>query len=438
MKKKQPVYTYSFAYSVLKPVVTFFFRVFAGKLEVRGLEKIPHDGSLIFAPNHQNALLDALAVLYIAEGQPVFVARADIFKHKLAAKILRFLKIMPAYRIRDGYSSLGKNTESFNEVRDALLAGSSFGIMPEGTHIDRHVLGPLSKGIFRFAFDAQLAAENGEKIYVVPLGIHYADYDRFGAGVFLQVGDAIDVSTYIDSYNNNAPVVLNELRDELSKRIDNVMLNVQPEKYYESIYTISCMLSGHITKPSERYDQQKATASILANSAVARPEYFESLHRAVLERNRLFKEKGLDPLAGSQLQSSKDLFIKLYTLFLASPLFIYGWVNHILLLTFLRFVLNKNTDTQFVSTIKLAGGVLFAPLFYLLQSLIVAWFIGSVLWAIVYCLSLFPIGWLAAQWNISWRNVIGQLARHRVFKKERQMAELESELLNSIGLFLKR
>jgi 1-acyl-sn-glycerol-3-phosphate acyltransferase len=438
MKAQKPVHAHSFMYAMLKPVVKFFFRIFAGKLEIRGLDKLPKDGSLIFAPNHQNALLDALAVAYIADGQPVFVARADMFKNKLAARILRFFKIVPAYRIRDGFSSLSRNNESFNEAKEALLAGASFGIMPEGTHIDRHVLGNLSKGIFRIAIDVQLAAGDAKNIYVVPLGIHYTDYNRFGTGLFLQVGDAINMTEYTKAYNENAQATLGELREMLYKRIDKVMLNVKPDSFYESIYTISCMLSGHLEKPSERFDQQKATANVLAASAEIRPQYFESLHNAVVQRNSLFKEKGLDPYLGSQLQTSKSLFIKLYSIFLGLPIFIYGFINHLLLLIFIRFALSKNEDTQFVSTIKLAGGIVFGPMFYVLQSFVVAWITGSALYALIYGLTLFPMGWLAAQWFVSWREVSGQLKRHRVFKKEPKMAELESELLNTVGLFLRK
>jgi len=438
MKTQKPVYIHSYYYSVLKHIVNFSFRIFAGKLEIRGLEKLPSDGSLIFAPNHQNALLDALAVLYIAEGQPVFVARADIFKNKLAAKVLRFFKIIPAYRIRDGIANINRNSESFNEITQALLAGSSFGIMPEGTHLERHVLGNLSKGIFRIAFDAQLAAGENKKIYVVPVGIHYADYDSFGSGIFLQIGEAIDMTQYTDSYQKNTQVTLACLRELLSERIDSVMLNIKPVNYYESIYTISCMLSGHIENPTERYDQQKATATLLAASAESRPQYFDSLHCAVIERNNLYRFNNLNLFSGSQLLNRNNLFIKLYLILLGSPIFLYGWINHGLLLLLIRSILKKNTDTQFVSTIKLAGGVLFGPLFYILQSLIVAFLTKSAFIGVIYGFTLFPIGWMAAQWYVAWRDIYEQLLRHRVFKKNKQLAELESELLNTIGLFLRK
>ena len=75
---------------------------------------------MIFAPNHHNALMDALAVLFTIPRQMVFLARADIFRKGVFANILTFLKILPIYRIRDGYSALQPNSEIFNKTVEVL------------------------------------------------------------------------------------------------------------------------------------------------------------------------------------------------------------------------------------------------------------------------------------------------------------------------------
>ena len=74
---------YSARYALLKKVAGFWHnKVFYRKIIIIGRENINPDHHLIFAPNHQNALMDALAVLFTHKGQPVFLARADIFKRK--------------------------------------------------------------------------------------------------------------------------------------------------------------------------------------------------------------------------------------------------------------------------------------------------------------------------------------------------------------------
>ena len=91
-------------YRILFPLVTWMFRHSYRHIKYIGTENIPQDGAVIFAPNHTNALQDALAVLSINSERKVFVARADIFRNKKLAKFLSFCKIMPIRRMRDGAS----------------------------------------------------------------------------------------------------------------------------------------------------------------------------------------------------------------------------------------------------------------------------------------------------------------------------------------------
>ena len=103
---KENIEKYSARYALLKSAAGFWHNnVFYRKVIVLGRENINPDDPLIFAPNHQNALMDALAVLFTHKGQPVFLARADIFKRKTIAAILYFLKILPVYRIREGLAA---------------------------------------------------------------------------------------------------------------------------------------------------------------------------------------------------------------------------------------------------------------------------------------------------------------------------------------------
>ena len=64
-------------YYMIYPYVKTFFFMFYGKVEVKGLENIPRNEPVIFAPNHQNALMDALIVLFSAPQDIVFLARAE-------------------------------------------------------------------------------------------------------------------------------------------------------------------------------------------------------------------------------------------------------------------------------------------------------------------------------------------------------------------------
>ena len=108
---------HSFRFSALKAWMQFWHnKIFYRKVVYVHREKVPLQDHLIFTPNHQNALMDALAIEFSFENQFVFVARSDIFKNKFIARLLYFLKILPVYRIRDGYESL-RSEEHTSELQ---------------------------------------------------------------------------------------------------------------------------------------------------------------------------------------------------------------------------------------------------------------------------------------------------------------------------------
>jgi 1-acyl-sn-glycerol-3-phosphate acyltransferase len=431
-------YKYAVLYAILKHYVNFCFKLYAGKLEVRGKENIPADGVLIFAPNHQNALLDALAVVYIDKGQTMFVARADIFKKVFIAKLLYFLKILPVFRIRDGFSNLNKNAETFDKISNTMANGNSLGIMPEGNHNEERRLRLLSKGIFRIAFEAQEKLSNeGKKVYIIPIGINYGEYDKCGSGIFIQAGKAIDIKAHLDSFRAEPQKTMSVLRETLKENLSGVMIDIKSELFYESIYTLSRMLCRSDTRPSIFFDRQKACTNLLNNSAQKHPEYFESLHNAVVERNLLFREQGISTTNENMLESRNILFIKLYALLLGLPLFLYGALNHILIIFTTSLIVKKIKDPQFISSVKLAGGVLLAPFFYILQSFAVLMFFHSAWAMLVYFFTLLPTGWIAGQLYIAYKDIFAQFRRYKYFRKQQNLATLESQILKTVQLFLK-
>ena len=74
-------------YAFLRPFVDWMFRRSYRHIRYVGRENVPTDGAVIFAPNHTNALCDAMAILGIDRSRKVFVARADIFRKPKQAKL---------------------------------------------------------------------------------------------------------------------------------------------------------------------------------------------------------------------------------------------------------------------------------------------------------------------------------------------------------------
>lgn len=178
-------------YSFARPYVDFCTRESFGFVKAEG--ELPSSGAVIIAPNHTNTLLDALLVLQTRKGPTVFGARADIFRKPAAQKTLRFLRILPLTRERDGLRSVTDNYKTFDEIDDVLAHGVPFCLFPEGRHTPGRTLQPIQKGIARIAFRS--AAER--QTWVVPTGINYGDFFHFRRTVHIKYGEPIDVNAFL-------------------------------------------------------------------------------------------------------------------------------------------------------------------------------------------------------------------------------------------------
>lgn len=234
-------------YNILSPLVQFACRCHYNRFVVRGIENLPTNGAYIIAPCHQQALMEPLAVLNIAPKPPVFLARADIFKKPTIKAILTFLKIMPVYRIRDGQDQLGRNKEIFDRCRDVLLDGFPLCLMAEGRHNNRHHLLPLGKGMFRIAGEAQLALGN-HPLYIVPTGIDFDEYERPYSNLVVNIGKPIAVQPFMECYQTNEPLALNQMRDTLHEAILPMMHDIRIEEHYEEIMTLCNILNREMRR----------------------------------------------------------------------------------------------------------------------------------------------------------------------------------------------
>ena len=164
-----------------------------------GKENIPSDGAVILAPNHCNTLMDALVILREWKEATLFGARADIFRKPAVNKILRFLKILPIPRVRDGVQAVLDNRKTMEEVVDCLDHGMKYCMFCEGTHRPKHSLLPLKKGIVRTALLANEKLGGKEPVYIVPVGLEYQDYYRIRTPMTIRYGEPINVTEMVSS-----------------------------------------------------------------------------------------------------------------------------------------------------------------------------------------------------------------------------------------------
>ena len=298
MAKEKKVQDYDFMYDFLRYYVDIVMKLSYRKIKYVGKEFIPKDGAIILAPNHTNALMDAMVVLGMDHSPKVFVARADIFRNPKIAKILKWLKIMPIMRMRDGYEEVKKNNETIERAVDVLRDRVPFCIFPEGTHQTKYSSLPLAKGIFRIAFQAQELMPD-MPLYIVPVGIRYGSFFRFRSTVRVQIGESINVGRFIKEHSDLAPAEqMTAIRELLTERIHNSIFYIPNDEDYEAMYEICATVVNHQTKNCKFVVDGKRLRGMDA--------HFEANNRTVREVMRL-KESNPE-VAAELLQLGKEAY----------------------------------------------------------------------------------------------------------------------------------
>lgn len=398
---KDNIEKYSAGYALLKSFAGFWHNnIFYRKVIVLGTENIDLNDTNIFAPNHQNALMDALAVLFTHKGQPVFLARSDIFKKKIIASILYFLKILPVYRLRDGFTSLRGNDEIFEKTIDVLQNKNGLVILPEGDHAGYRRLRQLKKGICRIAFQAEEASGFNLGIKIIPVGIDFTNYQRFRQVLTVVYGKPIDVSDYFTNYRDNPDKAFNDLRSRLSDEMKKVMIHIDSPEDYEAIDELRSIVNGKFSddlKHPRIYRDRELISKIneLQRKDNALYEKICSLSLNVSKRTRDLKLNYR--LLEKKKHTAGLLLAGIIGLIITFPLFIYGNIFNLTFLAIPDLQTSKIKDPQFHSSVKyglsLGLAIIFLPV-YLLVCLLVfsSWWV-----ALLVFLSL-PLSGLFA-WN---------------------------------------
>ena len=200
--------------------------------------RVPKDGAVIYAPNHTGTLMDAMMLLAMDASPKVFVARADLFKNPTLKKIFTFLKIMPIMRMRDGINEVKRNNETIERAVEVLRDKVPFVIFPEGMHQTKYSSLPLSKGIFRIAFQAHDLMPD-TPLYIVPVGIRYGSFVRYRSTARVQMGEPINVGEFIAEHSESTPQEqMNIMREHLESRLRDAIFYIPNDEDYEATYEI--------------------------------------------------------------------------------------------------------------------------------------------------------------------------------------------------------
>jgi len=424
---------HSFWYNMLafyvRPAFLYFF---FKKAVVTGVENIPKNAPVLIAPNHQNAVLDALAIIFSQKYQVVFLARSDVFKNPTIAKILFFLKILPVFRLQDGKEKLELNELVFQKSVEVLEHGRRVAIFPEAQHIDKRHLRILKKGIQRVAFDAEKKHDFKLGIQIVPTGIYYSNYFNFRSVIQVNYGKPIRVADYKELYYENEQKAMLALRDEMSLRIKALMIDIHDLENYDVYETLCDICDKPLMRlngakyfsQSEKFKADKQTIERVEKIAKHSPEVFAKIAENVRTYSAFLKSNRLKDWVVEQNASLSLIFLKMLLMLITLPIFLYGAVNNLITYLLPYKITRKLKEPLFTGSIRFTLGMLSYPFIYGIQTVALGVVSGNWLYALGYFISLPVSGLIAFTWHRAFVKLTAQL---RVFRNKK-MSEYASQI----------
>ena len=192
-------------YNFMLKLFSIFSKTFF-KFEVIGAENIPSEGNLIIAANHKSNLDPIFVASAVNKKRKMTaIAKEELFKNKILAKILNKVEIIPINRQNPGLGTI-KRILKYIKNDYALV------MFPEGTRSKTDDFNNAKAGLSLFATKA--------KAEIVPCTI-YSSYKLFKPAK-IYFGKPISLEEYYKQ----------KLTSEENERLSQNVLEVIKENYY--------------------------------------------------------------------------------------------------------------------------------------------------------------------------------------------------------------
>lgn len=352
-------------YSFLRPYVDYHVRKSFRRYKVVGYDKIPQNAACVFGANHTNTLMDALTLLCINHEKKVFIARGDMFNKPTIAKIMHFLRILPIYRIRDGFKSVrDNNSEIIDKAADVIHDEVKLFLYPEATHRTKHSLRQLSKGIFHIALDANKKFGHEKPVYIVPTGIEYGDYFRYRSTVLINFGEPINVTEFVNQHKDDTEaIIMNGLRDMLTERMSRLISFIPDnEENYEAIWEMTKIRSGLKGSLEERLENNQKTIKEILEWKEREPEKakekFEKVDKFIKKR----KKKGISVTSFTKKNILGTVLWKTLIALLGLPYYIASAIANLPIWLVTKILKNSFKDKAWGNTVSFGVEFVLHPL----------------------------------------------------------------------------
>lgn len=217
-------------YQLVRPLAIIALKTHFRKIYFSNADRIPWDKPVILAVNHPTSFIEPCVLAAFLPKSLHFLARGDLFKKPIYAKILAALHILPVFRMKDGgYGKIKNNFSTLAKCFEALNEQKTILIMAEGSCIQEKRLRPLRKGTARLAFGTYEKYPDLD-IQIVPVGVNYTYPNKFRSEAMFDFGEPIAVQDFVETYKQNTNEGFRVLTNELEKRLRERIVVINKEE----------------------------------------------------------------------------------------------------------------------------------------------------------------------------------------------------------------
>lgn len=342
-----------FRYGIIRPALTFFY----SDIKVIGREHIPENKPVMFIGNHQNSFLDALHIVNNTSHFVHFLTRAEAFGNPLLDRFFYSLNMLPVYRARDGFGTIKRNEQIFEECYERLARNDALLVFAEASHVMQRRIRPLSKGFTRIVFGVEEKYNWELDLQIVPVGISYGKHRKSRTPVRIEFGQAVSALQYKQEYQKDEREAAHQLKMEMAGRLKNLTLHIPNKKHY-ALYQL--MLDE--LEPNRQELLEPELVNFRAETIN------RQLNGELVEESQFLLDKAdqhnitVRDLANPVSIGLKDIAL--------SPLYAFSMINNALPYQLVRWLVNSYLeDEAFEASVKFLVGLML-PFYYALIALI--------------------------------------------------------------------
>jgi len=409
-------------YNIFRFLFRLTVKAYFRSIYVQGKDVVRRRGPIVFAANHASAFMDPILLAVLINRTLHFLARGDVFKNKMAAKIFGHLKMIPVYKPDLSPGEMHKNEMIFAKCFEYLKNGRTIMIFPEGTSRTERKLRDVKTGLARIALGAEQENDFDLGVQIIPIGINYSNPHHFKSDVFVNFGKPFLVNEYKDAFLNDEKDGVIQLTERVKKELEKRIVIIEDDRLEKLIQQIEVLYRSKLrdeSKPKTKAHQD----FYLSKDIVKAVEFFaENDPEKVLDFEKridlyLSRLKRLR-IRDTQIRSSKTSikFVKRFFLFfLGAPLFLYGLIVNLIPFKLAEFLSKRIMVRQdFIGSLKLAIGMFIFLFLYITEAVIFSsyttWY-----WGLLFLISLYPSGVFTVNYLKNYYQARGTFKYLRIF-----------------------